>query len=118
MRNAVAWIQGALLGCGCLLGGCASPPAEAATGAAAALETAGQPAVPPPGAVGLALEVENGVGTPLLLRAGQTYWLDQLDLRAFLDTSVDEGVAGLDRSGDFAALPWSGVTRIEQEPQP
>jgi hypothetical protein len=129
MRNRGGWIQRALSVATCALAGCASPsPTEVAQPSllTASDETsdstddsgAGECATAPPGAVGLALEVENGVATPLQLRAGQTYWLNQLDIRTFLDSSVDEGVAGLDATGDFASLPWTGVTRIEQEPQP
>lgn len=59
--------------------------------------------------VRLALEVDNGVGVPLQVRAGQTFYLNQIDLRASLLASVDEGVDGLKTQGDFAALKWEGV---------
>jgi hypothetical protein len=132
MKSALAWVQGAW-GLALVASGCAVDVADVTAAQQAVEESSGSSdssggatdssgggyhPVAPPGAVGLALEVENGAGTPLQLRAGQTYWLDQLDIRTFLDTSVDEGVAGLDASGDFAALPWAGVSFVEQEPEP
>jgi hypothetical protein len=69
----------------------------------------------PTAAVGLALEIENGVGVPLRVRAGQEFFVNQIDLRTVLDAGVDEGVAGLAQSGDFADLDWSGVALAEQE---
>jgi hypothetical protein len=67
------------------------------------------------GAVGLAVEVDNGVGVPLKLKHGQTYYLNQIDLRASITSTTDEGVAGLDHSGDFADLWWPGVHLDDQE---
>lgn len=113
--------------------GCAPPP----TGAKAADErrsdddvtfsdtTSGKggPAAPPvipgapAGAVGLAVEVDSGAGIPLTLRAGQTFWLNQIDIRAAIETNVDEGVDGLAHSGDFASLPWAGVRNVDTEPE-
>jgi hypothetical protein len=66
-------------------------------------------------AVGLAIEVDNGVGRALELKRGQTYYLNQIDLHASLSATVDEGVAGLDASGDFAGLAWQGVHLDDQE---
>jgi hypothetical protein len=66
--------------------------------------------------VGLALEVENGMGVPLKVRAGQTFFINQLDLRASVTATRDEGVAGLRLAGDFAKLPWKGVTLADEEP--
>ncbi len=67
--------------------------------------------------IGLALEIDNGVGVPLRLRAGQTFYVNQLDVRAHLDAVThDEGVAGLSESGDFATLPWGGVRLADEEP--
>lgn len=63
--------------------------------------------------VGLAIEVENGVGAPLRVRAGQRFWLDQIDLRAVNATSVDQGVDSLDDTGDFAHLDWRN-TELEE----
>ncbi len=70
-----------------------------------------------PKPVGLAIEIENGVGVPLDLRAGQTFYIDQIDVRASTFAGVDEDVAGLDASGDFANLPWHGVAREEEAVQ-
>lgn len=66
-------------------------------------------------AVGLAVEVDNGIGVPLQLKRGQTYYLNQIDLRASTSTNHDEGVAGLDATGDFADLDWCGVSLADQE---
>lgn len=65
--------------------------------------------------VGLAIDVDNGVGTPLHVRRGQTFYLNQIDLRAATTSTVDEGVAGLRTRGDFASLRWAGVAREEHE---
>lgn len=66
-------------------------------------------------AVGLAIEVDNGVGQPLQVRRGQTFYLNQIDLRTSITAAVDEGVDGLRRQGDFASLAWRHVTREEDE---
>ncbi|MCA9611264.1 MAG: cytochrome C, partial [Myxococcales bacterium] len=63
--------------------------------------------------VGLAIEVENGVGVPVRVRAGQRFWLDQIDLRAMNVTSVDQGIDSLDDTGDFAHLDWRN-TELEE----
>lgn len=65
--------------------------------------------------VGLAIEVDNGVGTPLQVRRGQTFYVNQIDLRASTTSTVDEGVSGLRTRGDFAHLPWTGIALEEQE---
>lgn len=65
--------------------------------------------------VGLAIEIENGMGAPLDVRAGQTFYINQIDIRAAIHTSVDEGVDGLETSGDFATVPWNDVQFEEQE---
>lgn len=65
--------------------------------------------------IGLALQVRNGVGETVRVRAGQKFYLNQLDIIAELtDVTVDEGVAGLDRTGDFASLDWRGVSVRDQ----
>lgn len=64
--------------------------------------------------VGLAIEVENGGGIPLRVRKGQTFYLNQIDVRASYDTNHDEGVSGLADHGDFADLPW-GKPKLEDE---
>lgn len=65
----------------------------------------------------LALEVEDGEGVPLTVKAGQVFVINQIDLRAAL-TSItkDEGVDGLRRQGDFATLNWKGLELADQEP--
>jgi len=68
-------------------------------------------------AVGLALEIENGVGMPLSVKAGQSFYINQIDLRAFIDTATDEGVAGLKTTGAAASLPWGRQTaQVDEEP--
>ncbi len=62
--------------------------------------------------LGLALEVDNGTGKAIQVRAGQTFWLEIVDLRASIDASVNEGIDGLKTQGDFAGLPW-GYPRLE-----
>src|SRR5262245_8992241 len=59
-------------------------------------------------AIGLAIEVDNGVATPLQEKRGQTVYLNQIDLRASTTSTVDEGVSGLRTRGDFANLAWGG----------
>jgi hypothetical protein len=66
--------------------------------------------------VGLSLEIENGQGVPISVRAGQKFYIDGIDLRAALTSAVDEGVAGLDSAGDAASLDWTGVALEEQGP--
>lgn len=66
-------------------------------------------------AVGLAIEVDNGAGAPLQLRRGQRFFLAQVDLRAAITATADEGVAGLRTHGDFAGLPWTGVHLADEE---
>jgi hypothetical protein len=66
-------------------------------------------------AVGLALEVEDGEGVPLRVRAGQAFYINQIDMRAVVAATRDEGVNGLRRAGDFAGLGWGGVRMVDQE---
>ena len=66
--------------------------------------------------IGLALEVDGGVGVPLQVRAGQTFFLNQIDLRVSIPASIDEGVAGLAKSGDFESLDWKGIKLVDEEP--
>jgi hypothetical protein len=65
--------------------------------------------------IGVALEIEDGVGQPLRVRAGQSVYINQLDIRASVAASRDEGVNGLRTTGDFAGLGWGGVRLAEQE---
>lgn len=64
--------------------------------------------------IGLAVRIEQGAGVPIQVRAGQTFFINQIDMRVALDTSTDEGVSGLANSGDFATLDWCGVA-LEDE---
>jgi hypothetical protein len=64
--------------------------------------------------VGLALDIEDGVAVPLRVRANQLFYLDYIDMRAHIDASADEGVAGLARAGDFADVEWGGTTLVDQ----
>lgn len=107
-RIADALVQVSLAFAGQVLAGCAT---EATTEDVAARHHGGGG-----DAVGLAVEVDNGAAVPLELERGRTYYLNQIDLRASLDTTVDEGVSGLAASGDFETLRWGGIQFIEQEP--
>ncbi|ATB30700.1 hypothetical protein MEBOL_004161 [Melittangium boletus DSM 14713] len=70
-------------------------------------------------AVALALEVENGEGVLLKVKTGQPFFINQIDLRAAVTgVTQDEGVSGLRRQGDFAALNWQGIKQVDQEPVP
>lgn len=64
--------------------------------------------------VGLALEIDNGAGVPVSLKKGQTFHLNQLDVRAAVESTVDEGVSGLERTGDFTGLKWGGTELVDQ----
>jgi hypothetical protein len=74
------------------------------------------PTTPTTTPIGLAIEVENGAGTPLSVRAGQTFYLNQIDLRTFVNTTVDEGLKSLETTGDWASLDWSGVEEVDEAP--
>src|SRR5689334_20389586 len=78
----------------------------------AGAQAPGATTVEPP--VGLALDIEDGAAVTFRVRKGQRFTIDQIDLRAHLDRTVDEGVAGLDQAGDFAALDWTGIARVDQ----
>ncbi len=65
--------------------------------------------------IGLVLELENGSGVPLEVRAGQTFYISQIELRALVSSNVDEGVQGLAERGDFAKVPWGGVEFEEEQ---
>jgi hypothetical protein len=90
------------------------PEAALDTGAQALAEQPG-PRSSPKTALGVALEVEDGVGMPLRVRAGQTVYINQIDIRSSVAASKDEGLAGLVRMGDFAGLGWLGVRQVDQE---
>lgn len=65
--------------------------------------------------IGLALEFENGAGPNVRVRAGQKFFIEQLDLRGAIDATTDEGVAGLADRGSLANLDWRGVELDDQE---
>ncbi len=64
--------------------------------------------------IGIALEVEDGEAMPLRVRAGQTFYINQIDIRTSLSATKDEGVSGLNRTGDFACLGWNGVKLVDE----
>jgi len=64
--------------------------------------------------VGLALDIEDGVGVPLKARKNQTFYINQIDMRAHIETAVDEGVAGLASAGDFKDLDWRDTQDVDQ----
>jgi len=68
-----------------------------------------------PSPVALALEVENGEGRPLRVRAGGTFYINQIDIRAVVQASTDEGLKSLRTNSDFAGLGWFGVRQADQE---
>jgi predicted CXXCH cytochrome family protein len=65
--------------------------------------------------VGLAIEIDNGVPVALQVRSGQTFYLNQIDLRTSVTGDRDEGVAALSRAGSWASLDWRGIEMDEQE---
>lgn len=77
-------------------------------------------AFPGPGAttsdtpIGIALDLEDGVGVPLKIRSQQKFYIQQIDLRAHVDRAIDEGVAGLAQVGDFADLDWRGMRFVDE----
>lgn len=64
--------------------------------------------------IGIALDIEDGVAVPLKIRRGQRFYIQQIDLRAHVDRGIDEGVAGLATTGDFAALDWCGAELVDE----
>lgn len=64
--------------------------------------------------IGLAVRIEEGAGQPLQVRAGQTFFINQIDMRASLDAGADEGVSGLATTGDFSTLDWSGLEKVDE----
>jgi hypothetical protein len=98
-----------------LLWGCGAPegaePAEAESVESQQSALESQP-------VGLALEVVGGEGVALQVRAGQTFYVNQLDLRTALPTSVAEGIQQLrtnTQESDFTSLDWEGLTQADEE---
>jgi len=85
----------------------AEPPVSGNTFPSAGATTVDTP-------IGIALDVEDGAAVPLRIRSQQRFYIQQIDLRAHVDRSVEEGVAGLTRAGDFAALDWTGTRRVDE----
>lgn len=65
--------------------------------------------------VRLALEVENGAGAPVRVRAGQTFYVAQIDVRTVVTSDRDRGVATLAERGDFADLAWGGTRASDED---
>jgi hypothetical protein len=65
--------------------------------------------------VALALEVNNGEGKLVRVRAGGTFYINQIDLRAVVQATTDEGLESLRTDSDFAGLGWTGVRVADQE---
>ncbi|MDB4936304.1 MAG: hypothetical protein JWP87_3276 [Labilithrix sp.] len=66
-------------------------------------------------AVGLAVEIDNGTPVPLRVIGGQRFYLNQIDIRAAIASTKDEGVSGLSRQGDFSDLAWGGTRFVDQQ---
>ncbi len=59
--------------------------------------------------IGLAFEIENGVGEPVSVRAGQRFYINQIDITAQnKNLPSDSGISTLDQFGDFKNLQWQG----------
>jgi hypothetical protein len=91
----------------------------AALAACATGERPGEPAVVTAAAqggaaVGLAIEIDDGVGVPVSVIKGQTFYLNQVDIRATAVSTTDEGVDGLAKAGDFAGLQWGGTRLVDE----
>jgi hypothetical protein len=97
----------------------AAAPARAASDAQGLDNDDGSRGNPTPAsAVALALEVEDGAGVPLKVKAGQSFYINQIDLLATATATRDEGVDGLRARGDFAGLDWRGLKQVDEEPVP
>ena len=114
IRVKSAWLAALLL----LGGACTQPetaaPAEEPTRELTTAARAEDSVAATP--VALALEVEDGAGVPLKLKAGQPFYVNIIDIRASVTATRDEGLDGLRKAGDFSSLPWGGTKLIEQEP--
>lgn len=109
----LAWVAMAAVGMSCTDGG-GTAASKTAASTESVIDTDGPTDARTP--VGLALEVDNGVGVPLTVRSGQRFFINQIDLRASAEAEVDEGLDALQRTGDFAGLDWRGLELEEQEP--
>jgi hypothetical protein len=97
-----------------LLVGCTGPSPGATTTTTTAAESLEAELSTP--AVGLAIEIENGVGKPLQVRAGQRFYIEQIDLRAYVDTNTDDGLASLIASPVAGNLAWGTPRAVDEEP--
>jgi len=95
---------------------CASAACSGARGSNEVGRAPEQPEAPSGAPVGLALDIDDGRSAPLSLRAGQRYYINQIDVRASSTSTVDEGVSGLAKKGDFSGLSWEGIKHEETEP--
>jgi hypothetical protein len=86
---------------------CADSPDEVIATPGDALTSSASP-------IGIALDIEDGVATPLRIRSRQRFYVQQIDLRAHVDRSIDDGVSALAGLGDFADLDWRGVAPVDQ----
>lgn len=64
--------------------------------------------------IGLAIDIEDGTPAPLSVRQSQTFYINQIDMRAHANTTIDEGIAALYTAGDFASLDWRGTAQVDQ----
>ena len=64
--------------------------------------------------IGIALDIEDGVAVPLKIRSRQRFYIQQIDLRAHVDRTVEEAVDGLGETGDFADLDWRGTRLVDE----
>ncbi|MCX7170550.1 MAG: cytochrome C [Proteobacteria bacterium] len=67
-----------------------------------------------PAPVGLALEIDNGTGVPLKVKAGQEFFINIIDIREHLKTDSDAGVAGLKNTRLLTGLNWDGMSFEEE----
>ncbi|AKF79493.1 cytochrome C [Myxococcus fulvus 124B02] len=89
---------------------------EPAQGTSESQALLGWPWPPLPKPVGLALEVDNGKGQLLRVRAGSSFYINQIDLRASVLSNRDTGLSALRAQSDFAGLGWSGLKAVDEEP--
>ena len=96
------------------------PPADAPSSVGEAKQDVSWGTLPAPGPttvdtpVGLALDIEDGVPTPLVVRKNQRFYINQIDMRAHLAAAVDEGLEGLAHAGDFSSLDWGDTELVDQ----
>jgi hypothetical protein len=100
-----------------LLAACGGPELAAEDAAAGQAQAQSKRGPSAPAAVGLALEVENGEGKLLRVKAGETFYINQLDIRAAVSvTGNDPRLTTLRTQSDFAGLGWGGLRKVDEEP--